>query len=77
MWKVSGQNATSFIMSVKHPDSSYSSNENILLTNPEMNKLFSLSITPPVSDFDTLETKAIIKKIIDTIKFSKYLNLII
>jgi hypothetical protein len=65
------------MISVKHPGSSYSHNENILFTNPEMNKLFSLSITPPVSDFDTLETKDMIKKIIDTIKFSKYLNLII
>jgi hypothetical protein len=65
------------MISVKYPDSSYPRNENNLFTNPEMNKLFSLSITPPVSDFDTLETKDMVKKIIDTIKFSKYLNLII
>ena len=71
-WKVDQQNATSYMISIpEYLDSDYIRTENILFTNPQKDRLYSATFSAPSSQFDTLELKALEKRLIDSIKISR------
>lgn len=71
-WKVDGNNAISYIMSVKlSPASDYMRTENILFSNDKSDMYYGASFTAPSLQFETLETRALEKRFIDSIKISK------
>ena len=71
-WKVDSQNATSYMISIPgYSDSDYIRTEIILFTNPQKDHLYSATFSAPSSQFDTLEIKALEKRLIDSINITK------